>query len=167
MGVRNLQEFYKRIEQIKAIIQHEIIKTLAYVGEDTTTFAREREALDSWFDRTGNLRSSIGYMVLHEGKEVMRFEFPRVSTGQELTAEDVQQYESNMEATFNKAMQEAGMGGNYNLVLIAGMEYAGHVESLPDKDVLVTPYAKAVDELLEMSKPLNRKIDKAIKRELR
>ena len=44
-----------------------LIKQLSYIGEECIRIARES---GSYNDITGNLRSSIGYVILYDGKPV-------------------------------------------------------------------------------------------------
>ena len=57
-----------------------IIKTLKRVGEMCINEAREN---GDYIDRTGNLRSSIGYVVLSDGVVVGKGGFSRVKTGKD------------------------------------------------------------------------------------
>lgn len=86
---------------------------LAYVGEQFVNWAR---TVDSYKDRTGNLRSSIGYLIANDG-QVIKESFPGdksggVSEGRKIAEE--------------LAMEEYS---GYVLIVVAGMDYAAAVES--------------------------------------
>lgn len=44
------------------------VRALSYLGELCVIEARNRPQEISWYDRSGNLRSSIGYAIIHNGK---------------------------------------------------------------------------------------------------
>jgi hypothetical protein len=101
------------------------IEMLAYAGEQGVRLARQN---GNYEDRTGNLRSSIGYVVVANGSVVR------------------QSFENTTGETDNKTGQEEGrqlaygLAAHYNsghvLIMVAGMEYAAAVESLEGYDVL-------------------------------
>ena len=45
------------------IINEEVKRALLYLGEQSIIKVRDRSGEDSWFDQTGNLRSSVGYAL--------------------------------------------------------------------------------------------------------
>ena len=47
------------------------VRALSYLGELCVIEARNRPQEISWYDRSGNLRSSIGYAIIHSGKGEM------------------------------------------------------------------------------------------------
>ena len=63
------------------IVGEEIIRALSYLGEQCVRRVRDRSGKDSWFDQTGNLRSSIGYAVYEKGKTVIESAFNQVAQG--------------------------------------------------------------------------------------
>ena len=63
--MRKLREGLKM--KMNAIVDH-LIKQLSYIGEECVRVARQN---GSYNDITGNLRSSIGYVVLYDGKPVV------------------------------------------------------------------------------------------------
>lgn len=86
---------------------------LSYVGEQFVNWAR---SVDSYKDRTGNLRSSVGYIIAKDGN-IINESFPGgksegVSEGRKIAEEVLQ-----------------GDNGGYVLIVVAGMEYAAYVES--------------------------------------
>lgn len=93
------------------------INALKYVGLECVTEARKS---GRYTDQTGNLRSSIGYAILEDGKPVQKSGFERVKA----TAAEAQvQSESlitRLAATYNRGLV---------LVVVAGMDYAAYVEA--------------------------------------
>lgn len=98
----------------------EVINQLAYVGEQAINTARD---LRTYKDRTGNLRSSIGYVVFKDGKPVKRG-----SSGnkQEASAARTALLDS-LQGKFPKG---------FALIVVAGMNYASYVEDIHHLPVL-------------------------------
>lgn len=124
------------------------IRALANLGEQCVRMARDRAPELSWIDRTGNLRSSIGYIITYKGNIVQYSDFRQVKQGSEGTktgkdfAEEIAKQLSN----------------EYVLVVVAGMNYAEYVEAMDNKDVLATPELFANKEWPKMFERLKRQI---------
>lgn len=96
--------------------EKQVIKTLQYQGEQFVTRARLKTKTEGSFgDITGNLRSSIGYVILKDG-EPLDENFGNTAKGQ---------HEGK------RIAREVGRRFPQGLVLIgvAGMEYAAAVEA--------------------------------------
>ena len=139
MGIRMItptdavDEFlYKAFE----ILKDEIINCLAMLGEECIVKIRDRSGEDSWFDQTGNLRSSTGYAIYDYGVEQIRSAFKIVKDGSEGSTEG-QEMISELASEYSNV---------YALVVIAAMNYADRVEALENKDVLASTelWAKGV-----------------------
>lgn len=115
------------VEELKG----ELLTQLQYYGERAVNDAREKE-IGEYMDRTGNLRASVGYKVLHEGDEV---------SGSELKGEGGKAAEA--------VFKEIGSVGGMELHLIAGMEYASYVEEIHNLNVLEASALKLEKELTE------------------
>ena len=98
---------------------------LQAAGEMFVRYARES---GRYIDHTGNLRSSIGYVIVRNGKLASR-NFKKQDVGTE-GSEGVNKAE--------KLARELANTHNTGLVLIgvAGMEYALFVEAMESKDVI-------------------------------
>lgn len=114
----NMQESLKELRRGYRTIENGIIKILQYAGEQFVKDARDGLNIAGAFpkgdytDRTVNLRSSIGYFVLNNGVLVDSFidgTADGVAAGKELL----------------KSIPQSG----YQLVGVAGMDYASYVES--------------------------------------
>lgn len=119
-----------------AAIDEEIIDRLCRIGEEVVTYAKQIPPERGFTDRTGNLRSSIGYVICKDGQPInLAFEAVKgghegVHTGQRL------------------AMEIAGKHPEgYTLIVVAGMNYAAYVES-KGRDVLTSAETEA-GKLLE------------------
>lgn len=114
------------MRDVEAALERNIGLQLAYLGTEAVNRTRDRGADESWCDQTGNLRSSVG-MAVYEGRQVaQKAGFATVGHGAEGSATGEQLVE-----------QLAGsMAASQSLAIVAGMEYASHVEARDDKDVL-------------------------------
>lgn len=105
---RELQDAVRRLEQA-------MIYNLAYVGERVRNEAIEN---GSYTDRTGNLRSSVGYVVAVDGKVVKVGDFG--DAGGPEGADEGESFAKSLVARFPKGIA---------LIVVAGMNYASHVSA--------------------------------------
>lgn len=103
-------------------INRAIIYNFQYVGERCVNVARQSNA---YKDRTGNLRSSIGYVIVKDGKVISESPFQIVKDGQE-GKEEGQDYAKKLAKQYPEGI---------TLIVVAGMDYAAHVAS-KGKDVV-------------------------------
>lgn len=128
------------------IIFDRVQYNLNYLGLDCVRRIRDRSGDESWYDQTGNLRSSIGYAIYSYGKKEIESAFDTVLGGSE----------GSHKGRRMVADLASKYSDTYALVVVAAMEYADKVESIDSKDVLASTeiYAKS---------QVNRYIEKAIK----
>ena len=143
------------MSEINAAIKAEVervntltIRALSYLGELCIIEAKDRPQELSWFDQSGNLRSSIGYVIVHNGKIIKYSTFnqvkqgtDRIKEGKELATEIAKQYVSG-----------------YALIVVAGMNYAELVEAMDNKNVLASAELFARKELPKMMMKLKTQI---------
>lgn len=116
-----LRDLEAELHRIKEAAMEVAVRRLSEIGEQAVIYARQSHPKD-YTDRSKNLRSSIGYVVLREGRKVVGgvpFGTPEgTAAGRELLDKIAAQHP-------------------YGLVLIvvAGMRYAVYVEAR-EKDVL-------------------------------
>lgn len=112
---------------------------LQAAGEMFVRYARES---GRYIDHTGNLRSSIGYVIVRNGS-VAYSDFQKQNVGTE-GAEGVEKAK--------RLARELAATHNDGLVLIglAGMEYAVYVEAIDSKDVITAANIKT-DEWMRTS----------------
>ena len=107
---------------------------LNYLGMQCVKRIRDRSGEDSWYDQTGNLRSSIGYAIYSYGQKQIESSFDSVLGGSEGSQKG------------RKMVEELASrySDTYALVVVAAMEYADFVEAIESKDVLASTeiYAK-------------------------
>lgn len=145
--VTDMSEVTAYLNASLRILRQEIVRALSYLGEQCVIKVRDRSGEDSWFDQTGNLRSSVGYAVYERGKKEIESAFKVVSQGNEGSSEG------------RKMIDELASqySNTYALVVVAAMNYAEYVEAMDNKDVLASA------ELFAASK-INEYLTKALKR---
>lgn len=107
-------------DQLKACVEAKLrvlVNTFCYVGEQCIIEAREA---GNYTDQTGNLRSSIGYAVVMDGKVVQRDCIDKVKQGDEGVSEG--------DDYLSKRIKKARKKGIV-LIVTAGMNYAEYVEA--------------------------------------
>lgn len=136
-----LQEETKRIEIL-------VISALAKLGGLCVSEARERTQEASWFDQSGNLRSSVGYVVVAHGRIVQYSDFNVVKQG----SEGVKEGKELAEELARK------YSTGYALIVVAGMNYAERVEAMDNKVVLASAELFARQELPRMMEKLKNQV---------
>jgi hypothetical protein len=134
------------IDGKKARIIEAIISRLRFIGETFVTNARNN---GSYKDRTGNLRSSIGYVILVNGVQIEQ-DFKSVSGGKSGPGKASQVIEQ-LRTKFSSGIV---------LIVVAGMEYAAAVESR-GLDVLTSSSKIAENDLKIAFQKLQSKVSKA------
>ena len=140
---KSIDELFSKAAKI---IFDRVQYNLNYLGLLCIKRIRDRSGDESWYDQTGNLRSSIGYAIYSYGRKQIESSFDSVlgsSEGSEKGRKMVADLASKYSDT-------------YALVVVAAMEYADYVEAIDSKDVLASTEIYAKSEV-------NRYLEKAIK----
>ena len=153
MGIRmttKLDEIHKLLMKEANRVERLTIRALSYLGEQCVSRVRNRGGNKSWYDQSGNLRSSVGYVIAYNGSIIQYSDFNQIKQGSEgvtvgkkLAEELVKRYSSD-----------------YVLVIVAGMNYAEYVERKDNKDVLASTELWAIDQVPKMLEKLKRQIAK-------
>lgn len=138
-----------------------VLSRFQRVGETFVTNAREN---GNYQDVTGNLRSSIGYVILKDGVQLFE-NFSTASKGKYGGAKAVQKKKYGGlkgEEGVSKAKQLiTRIGKRYArgvcLICVAGMDYAAAVESR-GKDVITASSLLAKDQLQKAFRDLQNKL---------
>lgn len=142
------------------IVRKEMLRTLSYIGESAVKMIRQQPMTESWNDITGNLRSSIGYVVVEGGNIITMSNFEQVKDGNKGTKE-------GLEYTEKIAKQEASViANNFALIVVAGMEYAIYVERRDNKVVLAKGKLKVEKEAPKFIEATTDRIVKQINEKL-
>ena len=130
------------------IIYKCVVNYLAELGEKCQNRIKDRPGAESWYDQSGNLRSSIGYAIYSHGQKQIESTFSSVLGGTE-GSQKGRQMVSELASKYSDT---------YALVVVAAMEYADYVEAIDSKDVLASTeiYAKS-----EVQKYLQKAIREA------
>jgi len=128
------------------IIFDRVQYNLNYLGLLCIKRIRDRSGDESWYDQTGNLRSSIGYAIYSYGRKQIESTFDSV-----LGSSEGSQKGRKMVADLASKYSDT-----YALVVVAAMEYADYVEAIDSKDVLASTEIYAKSEV-------KRYLEKAIK----
>ena len=133
-------DVHKMVEAKMQGVTAQIEAKLIRVGNKFVADARQKA---DFTDRTGNLRSSIGFIVLKDGKQIAADFEKSVKGTDKVTGEVTGVGLANQIGNkFNKG---------YTLVVVAGMEYAAAVES-KGRDVLTGSSIQAVANLSQYFK---------------
>lgn len=144
--VKNIEEVTK--ELAKQLVRKEMLveRAMLISGEKAVNAQRTTHAND-YMDQTGNLRSSIGYVVANNGQIVGESSFSVVKQGIEGGKKGREFAERNANDT----------GTDIVLTMVAGMEYAKYVQDIHHKDVLYTAELVAEREIKNRLKTIGIK----------
>lgn len=133
----DMNKIISKLNKTPKEVEEHLIYRLSYIGEEAVTIARER---GSYGDVTGNLRSSIGYVVLKDGKVVVggkSVRYPTKKGNGELGVKAAKELLQKLQAKHASGLV---------LIVCAAMKYAVYVEAVHHKDVLTS--AKLIAESL-------------------
>ena len=143
-------EVHRMVQEKSDRIEKAILTNLTRLGEECVNQARET---NSYEDQTGNLRSSIGYVIVAHGKIIQQGGFDKVSkSSQTATVEG-----AATGANFAKEIAAQYTTG-YAVIVVAGMNYAAAVESR-GLDVLSSAENYAKQRAPQVIASLKSKID--------
>ena len=135
MAIKQLtpkEEIERYVDEQVSRLRQVLLRNLAYIGEQCLNAARQT---DSYKDQTGNLRSSIGYVIVENGRIIKASNFAPSDKG---TDKSKGQKEGKAYAKKLAALFPSGI----TLLIVAGMNYAAYV-SAKGYDVLDSSELKA------------------------
>ena len=126
------QEIEAYVDEQVSRLRQVLLRNLAYIGEQCLNAARQT---DSYKDQTGNLRSSIGYVIVEDGRVVQASDFSPSDKGTDKATGQAtgKAYANELAARFPSGL---------TLLIVAGMNYAAYV-SAKGYDVLDSSELKA------------------------
>lgn len=156
MGIRceGLDEVIKYIKKQADKVSNLFIDDLDYVGSKVVTYIRHRGPDESWVDQTGNLRSSIGYVIVKDGEIVRRSGFGVVNGPKR---DDSTEDGSRIGLSYAEQLSSSYTKG-YALIIVAGMNYASYVEAIDSKDVLASGEIEASKLVAKLVDDYNRMV---------
>lgn len=146
MGITQATPAYEidaYIERQIEFVINALIYRMKYIGEKCLNAARET---NSYKDRTGNLRSSLGYVIVSDGSIVYQSDFEVVKQGNDGSKSGIQ-YAKEIVKQFPEGIV---------LIVVAGMNYAAYV-SAKGYDVIDSAELLADNEVPKMLKQLGFK----------
>lgn len=136
------------------------LRAYSYLGERLLIEARDRPQDISWIDHTGNLRSSIGYVIVHNGVVVKSGGFTnRGLSGEGISSRSIGKDGKIEGRDFANNLAQRYTQG-YALIVVAGMEYAAYVEAKENKTVLASAELLAEKEVPILLEKLRRQIQR-------
>lgn len=151
MGIRmatKLDEIHNTLMREAQRVERLTIRALSYLGEQCVIRVRDRGGNKSWYDQSGNLRSSVGYVIARNGSIIQYSDFNQVKQG----AQGVKVGKDLAEELARR------YSNDYVLVIVAGMNYAEYVEAMDNKDVLASTELWATEQVPKMLEKLKKQI---------
>lgn len=178
MGIRmttKLDELHRMMMKEAERVERLTIRALSYLGEQCVIRVRDRSGDRSWYDQSGNLRSSVGYVIAHNGNIVSSYGFDS-SMGKAAHTKQVEYVtKDGKKVSFTARVKAGGQEGakagkdlaeelikrysnDYVLVVVAGMNYAEYVEAMKNKNVLASTELWATSQVPKMLEKLKKQI---------
>jgi len=139
----NRNDIAKMLAEKYTVIDQALLLRILRVGE---AFVKQARDTANFKDRTGNLRSSIGYIILKDGKDI--YENFKSRAGGKDGVEKAREVAAALKIKYPKG---------YVLIAVAGMDYAAAVESL-GYDVITSSAADAATNLKQSLSELAKKL---------
>ncbi len=133
-----LEECIRRAEEA-------VIYNLQYIGEQVLNRVR---SAGSYQDRTGNLRSSTGYVIAKDGRIVSSSDFAAVKSGGKTGSRSGKEFAKSLASRYGEGIV---------LIVVAGMSYAYYVKKR-GYDVLDSGELLADDLVPRMLRSLGFKV---------
>lgn len=150
----NKADFEKMVKERLLRIDQAVVMRLKRIGETFVKNARENGAYN---DITGNLRNSVGYVILRDGVQ-LESDFKRSASVKNSKGKKTSGSKDGVNAGKDLAFEIARkFPRGYVLIVVAGMEYASKVESR-GKDVLTASSIIAEKQLKEAIQTISKKI---------
>lgn len=141
----NIKKLFKELGERAEFV---ILTLLQRTGEEFVKIARLEGQYD---DHTGNLRSSIGYVIVKDGKIIGKNFSLSQNTGTDKNTgkKEGEQLAMDLVRSFTKG---------YVLIGVVGMKYAVFVEAMENKDVATRAAEKSEDFTKKQSRLLFNKL---------
>lgn len=121
-NLKGTDKVEQAVLQYVANVENKVLNVLKYAGETAVLYARMR---DTYTDRTGNLRSSIGYVIYKNGQLAAQSSFEQGYSNVQSGDISYNGGEIGFALAQKVAQQETAP---FVLVVVAGMNYAAAVE---------------------------------------
>jgi hypothetical protein len=131
-----------------------VITRMQYIGEEFVASARKN---GTYNDITGNLRNSVGYIIVQDGK-ILYDNFQKTATGRKKATNGVDGVRVGYQLAVSVIKEMPANG--FALICVAGMNYAAAVES-KGRDVITGSAQVAEQELKTAIKNIQAKLKAA------
>lgn len=149
----SVADIKKALDQVKINFDEAIINRLSFVGEKFIINARTN---GNYMDQTGNLRSSIGYAILKDGKLIISNYDNSVKPNKNKKISPNYQAVNLTNSLLAEIAKRFPKG--FVLVGFAGMDYAAYVES-NNRYVITSSAITAENNLRKSLDELRQKIN--------
>ena len=146
------QQVHSTFAEYSLRIHRAMVTMLQYIGEECVAIAREQ---GTYKDRTGNLRNSIGYVLMRNGDIISQNFEARVAS----KVVDAANGKGVLEGQASAAELAKQVTRGYALIVVAGMHYAYYVETR-GYDVLDSAERNAQQRVPILVKQLQKQIYK-------
>lgn len=127
--------------------EEKMYELMQRAGEEFVKIAREK---GKYTDHTGNLRSSVGYVIVANGRVLSEnFELSKGGTDKVTGKRRAKRLAEELATFYNKG---------FVLIGVAGMKYAVIVEAMDNKDVISLAASHTEDLIRKQSKTLFDKL---------
>lgn len=120
---RGIEETKREIQTKIELMQKAYLDELDHMAMKVVAAIRKSE-VSFWNDDSGNLRSSVGYILMYDGVEIGK-NFELVNSRGREGMEKGMSFAQQLASSHKKGVA---------LIFVAGMEYAAYVEDLKAKD---------------------------------
>ncbi|RPE05553.1 hypothetical protein EGT74_24530 [Chitinophaga lutea] len=158
------EQIQKMLQGKLEVVQKAYIERLKFIGE---TFVKNARTNGNYQDQTGNLRNSIGYVILKDGKQLIENFSRSAKVNKAVIDKNGKERKvstkgdaSGTSVGREKALEVAQkFPSGLVLICVAGMDYAAAVES-KGKDVISSSSTLAKNELRKAVEELWKKLQK-------
>lgn len=142
---RQVTKFFEKAAERAEVM---ILRMLNEAGEQFVTYARQQAHEIGFYDRTKNLRASIGFVVAKNGQILSEDFKPLDGATEGVTA---------AKRLSSAVVREYSTG--YVLIGVAGMKYAVYVEAMENKDVITNATNFTKDHIKKVSRDLFKSLE--------
>ncbi len=132
------RELDEMLEQQFADIDNLFFQRLVELCDERITLQRAKVSPEGYNDQTGQLRSSVGYIIYRDGK-IRHENFELAPYGTDKAP--------GLKAGRERALSQLRITEGWGVVMVAGMEYASWLESNHNRTVLSSATFKLEDDM--------------------
>ncbi|NDV81334.1 HK97 gp10 family phage protein [Bacteroides sp. 51] len=143
----NKNDIKKMFDKVGEDAERIIVGIFQQAGEEFVKFARMQAPENSFYDHTQNLRNSIGFVIVRDGR-IIREDFKEQGGGKEGVVA-ARQLCSELARTYSSG---------YVLIGVAGMKYAAYVEAIESKDVITRAASFTEEHIKNMGQSLFKRL---------